>query len=418
MYTIKRAAFALTLCALTASAVRARVLGETVRSDIGVGVRALGMGGVFTALADDPSGLYWNPAGMATAASGAFVLGLDGIRPAVEAGTRDGFEDRLTRTENQRVHLNTASALWVRNRYGLGRAFGIGYQSPYALDAVLDYRGTYLSDSGATDYRNQYLATGTLDFWTIGGGIEVVRGLSVGAAFSAVTGAEFAELRYYEQSGAGDELLYHDLLRRRYFGYDARIGFTARGPGGFLAGGRVVFPSRISFCEFGEMRGSVGDGDYGAYELTGSLRSYFEGALGAAMSLPVAAISGEVRGRSPRPRRRLDDPRERWKTGAGVGAEAYLMDSALVVRGGYSWSRYDRTPYEVRYDDPVLIESAHGEKSPSGEHQVSIGLGFRPAKRVSVDCAVSETYYSLVTAGELHEDHHMQRITGSFHFSF
>ncbi|MCD6154378.1 MAG: PorV/PorQ family protein [Candidatus Verstraetearchaeota archaeon] len=37
---------------------------------IGVGARALGMGGAFVALADDPTAIYWNPAGLASLKSG------------------------------------------------------------------------------------------------------------------------------------------------------------------------------------------------------------------------------------------------------------------------------------------------------------------------------------------------------------
>ncbi|NNG26639.1 MAG: hypothetical protein HKM87_03885, partial [Ignavibacteriaceae bacterium] len=33
-------------------------------TDVGYGVRPMGMGGAFTAVADDPNAAYWNPAGM------------------------------------------------------------------------------------------------------------------------------------------------------------------------------------------------------------------------------------------------------------------------------------------------------------------------------------------------------------------
>ena len=41
-------------------------VGTTAASflDIGIGARSLSMGGAFVALADDPTALYWNPAGM------------------------------------------------------------------------------------------------------------------------------------------------------------------------------------------------------------------------------------------------------------------------------------------------------------------------------------------------------------------
>ena len=55
---------------LSISAIFAQAVSKTGTSagqflKIGVGSRAIGLGGAFTAIADDASSLYWNPSGIA-----------------------------------------------------------------------------------------------------------------------------------------------------------------------------------------------------------------------------------------------------------------------------------------------------------------------------------------------------------------
>ena len=51
--------------ALLLGATGAREAETAAFLDIGVGARGIGMGGAYTALADDSSAVYWNPAGLA-----------------------------------------------------------------------------------------------------------------------------------------------------------------------------------------------------------------------------------------------------------------------------------------------------------------------------------------------------------------
>ena len=45
-----------------------------IEDETGFGARSLALGGAYTALGNDPSGMYWNPAGLAGMSNGALYF--------------------------------------------------------------------------------------------------------------------------------------------------------------------------------------------------------------------------------------------------------------------------------------------------------------------------------------------------------
>jgi long-chain fatty acid transport protein len=94
-------------------------------STSGQGVRALGMGGAFTAVADDGSAVYYNPAGMGQ---------IDGT--LIEAGTALIYPEIRYTMPNGAVEKSTKSAvgptLFITHRISDVFSAGLGIYTPYA----------------------------------------------------------------------------------------------------------------------------------------------------------------------------------------------------------------------------------------------------------------------------------------------
>jgi long-chain fatty acid transport protein len=142
------------------------------------GARAMGMGGAFTAVADDPSAMYFNGAGLTQLYGWNFMAGTSFIAPNTEFR---GISPDIT------SYKTTAQTFVIPNgyvTYGSGDwAVGLGFNVPFGLGTEwpTDWPGRYLAIK--TDVR-AYTITGE-------GAYKVMDNLSVSAglvfSFSTVT---------------------------------------------------------------------------------------------------------------------------------------------------------------------------------------------------------------------------------------
>ncbi|HXH71597.1 MAG TPA: outer membrane protein transport protein [Mariprofundaceae bacterium] len=99
------------------------------------GARAEGMGGAFTGLADDPSALWFNPAGIAFQEGISGTAGFDVLMPTNKFTPATG----VTYTANKKTFV-TPQGYLVYNTDALPVALGLGINTPFGLST--DWRNT------------------------------------------------------------------------------------------------------------------------------------------------------------------------------------------------------------------------------------------------------------------------------------
>ncbi len=153
-----------------------------------IGVRAQGMGGAFTAVADDATASWWNPAGMA---GGAYFNAL------IETGThREPPTDRTAAGD-----LQPASRADTRSLAVALPALGVSYyrlrlsqvQPPTSTDAASGVR----QDGGATGVRVRSMV---LQQFGASVGQSLGSHLVVGSTFTLVNGGAISQLRTADTS--------------------------------------------------------------------------------------------------------------------------------------------------------------------------------------------------------------------------
>ncbi|MBU0534443.1 MAG: outer membrane protein transport protein [Candidatus Omnitrophica bacterium] len=107
-----------------------------------IGARATGMGGAFVAVADDPSSLFWNPAGLGLCKGTLYMSGTAFVAPYSYYEV-DGADKEKSTTTAQMI-----PNLFLAHNFTDSFSMGLGYYVPFGLgqrwkdDASLNYNST------------------------------------------------------------------------------------------------------------------------------------------------------------------------------------------------------------------------------------------------------------------------------------
>jgi len=355
--------------------------------------RALGMGGAFTAIADDPSAIYFNGAGLTQFSGINFMLGTTLIAPVF---TFRGVSPQVTEYDATKQTF-FPTHFYATYRYNSDWAFGIGFTSPFGLGSQWD-----------SSWVGKYLAEGiTLKVFTISpvAAYNLLDNLSVSAGLVY----SFASVNITKESPqfpfAGDAFISMNGKDNSEFGYN--LGALYK-PSDQLSFG-VSFHSKILY----KFKGNVSTA--GASLLASSLPN---GNVSADLTTPLNLAFGAAYRIIPELLLSVDFQYVGWSSYDTLTfnfsnlkesvANPRMYDNSYIARLGAEYSLnpdwdlragiyFDNSPVKAEYVNPSLPES--------NRLGFSCGLGYKITRKLSINAAYLFIRNSQLTVTNSLEDY-------------
>ncbi len=349
--------------------------------EVPVDARTAALGGAGVAVSEESGAILANPAAIALVRRTETSATLSYQRREL---TSDYFDDARIGKRNS-GQLSAAGFVYPTPVYRGAFAFGVAYNRHAVFDRDL-LRGGTQSGGGVEDELLE--ESGSMDFWTVGAGVQISPSGFVGASATLVAGelARRSELAY---SATGVAYDYAGTVRTDLSGIRASLGGLFFLSPRMRLGIRLDLPHTVTYD--GTERSDAGDD----FVVEDEVSYPFSTTAGVATRTGQLVITGEA---SFTPYSLLELNAERLRTEERIegyrdvvvlrlGAE-YTFPVSMRVRGGY---RFEPDPYrllvaEVRNDAPV--EAVMEEAEFDGErHVVTGGVGFLLEDALNLDLA-------------------------------
>ncbi|HMK39641.1 MAG TPA: hypothetical protein VK569_09890 [Bacteroidota bacterium] len=265
---------------------------------LGVGARAIGMGGAYTGVANDYSALYWNPAGLAQTIRGEFTIGLnynkigntstyfgnsewDGVNAAnlnslgfvIPVPVKQGAAAFAIGFDRQSNFAGTLSFNGFNPNSSIIQTYARnGDYVPADLSGNLAYQ-LYLADTTVSGRWNspitskltqlgRVMESGGLNNYSLGGAVDIAKNLSLGITVTYLAGSYRYDHTYAEEDLSGihanlplstyqtfSSLALNDYIADDISGWNAKFGLMLRFPGIFRMGISVKTPTAFHIDE-------------------------------------------------------------------------------------------------------------------------------------------------------------------------
>ncbi|KAA3618053.1 MAG: hypothetical protein DWQ05_08390 [Calditrichaeota bacterium] len=362
--------------------------------ETGIGARAIGMGGAYSAVGEDYSASFWNPAALAQIRRFELTGGLSHLSRQNDAS----FSNALVESDGSFTKLTDLGIVYPVPTYRGSLVFAFGYNRIRSYDANMEFSFFDPTPGDSVDFKWREQELGSMNFWNASAAADVSPNLSVGMGMNFWSGGNDYSFSRREMDIHNiwneDEWRLDQSINSSFSAFNISLGALFRVNNQVRLAATLFTPKTITINEDWSEKElitddtgftEIGADDGGDFEY--KLRTPFTFSLGAAYNLAGLMVSGQMEFNDWKQLRYESEPpvaettREqandlihenyRSTTRLRLGAEFTLPGVGTQIRAGY-------------FLDPSIYADAD---SDSDRKIYSLGLGFLLDKQLKLDVA-------------------------------